>query len=138
MSDHEKNTRLTTASGRPYYEHENSQTAGPRGPILLQDYILHEKLGESVLADWFDRNDAGENDHYTQPGNLFRLVTPEQKTATIQNIVNAMSGINGPKRAEIINRQLCHFFRADISLGLRIAQGLGIDISQHAAAISLN
>ncbi|HNS17568.1 MAG TPA: catalase [Bacteroidales bacterium] len=36
--------KLTTASGRPYVENENSQTVGPRGPVLLQDYILHEKM----------------------------------------------------------------------------------------------
>lgn len=37
--------KLTTASGRPYFENEDSMTAGQRGPILLQDYYLHEKLG---------------------------------------------------------------------------------------------
>src|SRR5258708_19780955 len=36
--------KLTTASGIPYAENENSMTVGPRGPILLQDYILHEKM----------------------------------------------------------------------------------------------
>src|SRR6201990_905707 len=36
--------KLTTASGIPYFEHENSQTVGPRGPVLLQDFILHEKM----------------------------------------------------------------------------------------------
>src|SRR5579871_5272513 len=39
-----KKKKLTTASGIPYYEHENSMTVGPRGPILLQDFILHEKM----------------------------------------------------------------------------------------------
>ena len=39
-----KKKKLTTASGRPYFENEDSMTAGPRGPILLQDYYLHEKL----------------------------------------------------------------------------------------------
>lgn len=39
-----ENKKLTTASGRPYYENEDSMTAGARGPILLQDYYLHEKL----------------------------------------------------------------------------------------------
>jgi catalase len=39
-----------------------------------------------------------------------------------------MSGITGPKKNDIINRQLCHWFRADISLGLGIAQGLQIQI----------
>src|SRR5262244_2736495 len=36
--------KLTTASGRPYVENDNAMTIGPRGPVLLQDYILHEKL----------------------------------------------------------------------------------------------
>ncbi|ARS35935.1 catalase [Pontibacter actiniarum] len=91
-----------------------------------------ENLGQNVVADWYDRNSEGENDHYTQPGDLFRLMTPEEKQNTISNIVGAMQGISGEKRDLIINRQLCHFFRADISLGLGVAQGLGVDITQHA------
>ncbi len=39
-----KDKKLTTNSGRPYFENEDSQTAGPRGQVLLQDYHLHEKL----------------------------------------------------------------------------------------------
>ena len=38
-----------------------------------------------------------------------------------------MRGIDGPKKGEIINRQLCHFFRADIGLGMAIAQALGVN-----------
>ena len=83
---------------------------------------------ESNVAGWYDRNAEGENDHYTQPGNLFRLLVPEQQQHLISNIVGAMSGIDGPKRMEIINRQLCHWFRADPRLGMGIAQGLGIQI----------
>ncbi|WP_177733277.1 catalase [Flavobacterium inviolabile] len=80
------------------------------------------------LADWYDRNAEGENDHFTQPGNLFRLMTPEAQQNTINNIVGAMKGIGGPKRLEIINRQLCHWFRADAKLGMGIAQGLGVEV----------
>lgn len=83
---------------------------------------------DDLVADRYDRNAEGENDHYTQPGNLFRLLTPQEKESAIQNIVNSMSGIEGPKRNEIINRQLCHWFRADVQLGMGIAQGLGIQI----------
>jgi catalase len=39
-----KDKKLTTASGKPYFENEDSMTVGPRGPILLQDFYLHEKL----------------------------------------------------------------------------------------------
>ncbi|OYQ36080.1 catalase [Flavobacterium cyanobacteriorum] len=85
---------------------------------------------ESNLADWYDRNAEGENDHYSQPGNLFRLMDEEAKQNTINNIVGAMSGISGPKRDEIINRQLCHWFRADINLGLAIASGLNVTIDR--------
>ncbi len=40
----EKKKKLTTADGKPYFENEDSMTAGPRGPVLLQDFYLHEKL----------------------------------------------------------------------------------------------
>jgi len=40
----EQSRKLTTASGRPYVENDNTMTVGPRGPVLLQDYILHEKM----------------------------------------------------------------------------------------------
>ncbi len=36
--------RLTTTAGAPVSSNQFSQTAGPRGPILLQDYQLIEKL----------------------------------------------------------------------------------------------
>lgn len=36
--------RLTTSAGAPIADNQNSITAGPRGPVLLQDYQLLEKL----------------------------------------------------------------------------------------------
>jgi catalase len=36
--------RLTTASGIPVADNQNSLSAGPRGPLLLQDFHLIEKL----------------------------------------------------------------------------------------------
>ena len=39
-----KRKRLTTESGAPVADNQNSQTAGPRGPVLLQDQHLLEKL----------------------------------------------------------------------------------------------
>ena len=83
---------------------------------------------DSTVAGWFDRNEKGEDDHYSQPGNLFRLMQPHLQQNTISNIVGAMSGIDGPKKEEIVNRQLCHWFRADVNLGMGVAQGLGVQI----------
>ncbi|MGZ3755327.1 MAG: catalase [Mucilaginibacter sp.] len=86
-------------------------------------------LGTS-LAGWYDRNAEGENDHYTQPGDLYRLMPEEQKQHLIKNIVNSMKGISGLKKDIITNRQLCHWFRADINLGMAIAKGLELDLNE--------
>lgn len=84
---------------------------------------------QSNIADWFDRNGEGENDHYTQPGWLFnKAMNDYDRHNLVSNIVGAMSGISGPKKELIVNRQLCHFFRADAKLGMAIAQGLGVDV----------
>ncbi len=36
--------QLTTSAGNPIADNQNSLSAGPRGPLLLQDYQLLEKL----------------------------------------------------------------------------------------------
>ncbi len=36
--------KLTNAAGAPVVDNNNTQTAGPRGPVLLQDVWLLEKL----------------------------------------------------------------------------------------------
>lgn len=88
---------------------------------------------ESTVAGWFDRNGPGENDHYSQPGIFYRKVLSESdKNSLVHNIVASMRGISGPKKDEIVNRQLCHFFRADIGFGIAVAAGLGVSIDPAA------
>jgi catalase len=43
-SDKPDKTPLTTAFGAPVVDNQNSMTAGPRGPLLMQDVWLIEKL----------------------------------------------------------------------------------------------
>jgi catalase len=38
--------KLTTAAGAPVPENQNTMTAGPRGPALLQDVWFLEKLAD--------------------------------------------------------------------------------------------
>src|SRR5271163_2859609 len=38
-----KPIQLTTSAGNPVADNQNSITAGPRGPLLMQDYQLLEK-----------------------------------------------------------------------------------------------
>jgi catalase len=37
------NQQLTTASGAPVGDDQNSLTAGPRGPVVMEDYLLFER-----------------------------------------------------------------------------------------------
>lgn len=92
---------------------------------------------ESDTAGWFSRNGAGEDDHFSQPGIFYREVLGEaDKKSLVENIANSMKGISGPKKAEIINRQLCHFFRADIGLGMAIATALGVNVEEGKSLFS--
>ncbi|NLA99968.1 MAG: catalase, partial [Methanomicrobiales archaeon] len=36
--------KLTTAAGAPVPDNQNAMTAGPRGPMLMQDVWYQEKL----------------------------------------------------------------------------------------------
>ena len=50
-----KETKLTTAAGAPVADNQNSQTAGPRGLMLLQDVWHLEKLAHfarEVIPEW--------------------------------------------------------------------------------------
>ena len=74
-------------------------------------------------ADRYDHRKG--NDDYTQVGNLFRLMSANQKQQLIDNIVSAMKTV--PK--EIQERQAAHFFNADPAYGEGVAKGLGLPMS---------
>ncbi len=115
---------------------DNGASSPNYRPNSFDDIIVDERYKEPPMqlessnADWFDRNE-NDDDHYTQPGNLYRHAMNEQdRKNLISNIVSAMSGICGEKKDKIIYRQLCHFFRADSQLGIAIANGLGIALDE--------
>src|SRR5688572_20807913 len=62
------------------------------------------------------------NDDFEQPGNLYRLMTPDQKARLISNIVGHL----GRARKDIQEREVQLFYRADPDYGMRIAKGLGL------------
>ncbi len=82
---------------------------------------------DGTTADYYDRNEY-DDDHYTQPGDLYRKVMTEgERKNTLSNLIGAMSGIGGPKRDEIIRRQLGHFYKMDKELAMDIAKGLNFN-----------
>lgn len=83
---------------------------------------------DSTRVGNFNRNE-NDDDHYTQPELLYtKALNQKDRENLVYNITQSMKGISGPKREEIINRQLCHFFRANIELGMKIAMSLQINI----------
>ena len=70
-------------------------------------------------ADRYNHREG--NDDYTQPGNLFRLMSPDQQQQLFSNIAEAMQGVP----AEIIDRQLVHFTKADPAYGAGVTKALG-------------
>ncbi|VVE00441.1 catalase [Pandoraea aquatica] len=66
MSDKMK---LTTAAGAPVTDNQNTQTAGPRGPALLQDVWLIEKLAH------FDREVIPERRVHAKGSGAFGKLT---------------------------------------------------------------
>ncbi len=56
------------------------------------------------------------NDDYRQPGDLFRLMSPEQKDQLFHNIKAAMDGVP----VGIVKRQIVHFYRVDPDYGIGV------------------
>ncbi|MCW2244002.1 catalase [Azospirillum canadense] len=77
---------LTTASGIPVADNQNSLTAGPRGPVLIQDFHLLEKLAH------FNRERIPERVVHAKGAGaygLFRVtcdVTPYTKAAFLNTV----------------------------------------------------
>ncbi|WHX39907.1 catalase KatA [Mesobacillus sp. AQ2] len=67
------------------------------------------------------------HDHYTQAGDLYRLMSEEERARLVANIVTAMKPV---ERDDIKLRQIGHFYKADSEYGTRIAQGLGLQVPQ--------
>lgn len=71
-------------------------------------------------ADRYDHHI--NNEDYTQPGNLYRLMNENQKCQLVDNIVRSIKSV--PKAIQL--RQIVHFSSADKDYGLRVANALGL------------
>lgn len=82
-------------------------------------------LAVSGAADiWNFRED--DDDYYTQPGKLFRLMNPEQQKVLFENTARAMG--DAPK--EIKLRHIGNCLKADPAYGKGVADALGIPVDE--------
>ena len=65
----EKKSKLTTAAGAPVADNQNAMTAGPRGPMLMQDVWFQEKLAH------FDREVIPERRMHAKGSGAFGTFT---------------------------------------------------------------
>ncbi len=71
-----------------------------------------------------------DDDYYTQPGKLWRLMTPEDRQATCDNTARAMEGV--PLFIKQRHVRACH--NADPEYGEKLAESLGISLSEALVA----
>ena len=120
VMNYQRDGSMSTGQGgaSPNY-YPNSYDDAPKADPSYAEPPL--PLGDVAVDRYDSRKD---HDDYTQPGNLYRLFSDEQK----ERLTTAISGALGDATPEIQMRQLCHFFRADPDYGRRVAQKLGVEI----------
>lgn len=79
-------TKLTTSAGVPVSDNQNSQTASPRGPILMQDVYLTEKLAH------FNRERVPERVVHAKGAGAYGkfTVTRDLSDYTVANLFSAV------------------------------------------------
>jgi catalase len=90
-------THLTSASGIPVADNQNSLSAGPRGPLLLQDFHLIEKLQH------FNRERIPERVVHAKGSGAYGTLTVTH---------------------DITSRQIGHFTKADPAYGAAVESKL--------------
>jgi catalase len=73
---------------------------------------------------WNFRED--DNDYYTQPGKLFRLISPAQQKVLFENTARAM----GDSPREIKIRHIRNCMKADSAYGKGVADALEISLNE--------
>jgi catalase len=85
---------------------------------------------DAGVADRYNHRDG--NDDYRQAGDLFRLMSADQKGPLFHNIKAAVDGVP----MEIAKRQVAHFYRADPDYGIGVATRMGLSASDLPSAIA--
>jgi len=79
---------------------------------------------EGAADNWNHRDDS--DDYYSQPGNLFRMMNPDQQKVLFENTARAMG--DAPEEVKI--RHISNCSKADAAYGEGVAEALGIPMSK--------
>ena len=106
------------ANGGPGPNYEPNTANGP-SPAPLYSPTPVEVAGAGVRVGYRD-----EDNDFVQAGDLYRLMSEDEKARLVDNLVNHMKSV----RKDVQQRQVLHFYKADSDYGQRVAQGLGIEV----------
>ncbi|NRR24931.1 catalase KatA [Bacillus velezensis] len=107
--------RFDDNGGRSVYYEPNSFGGPKESP--------EDKQATYPVSGFADSVSYNHHDHYTQAGDLYRLMSEEERARLVANIVSAMKPV---EKEEIKLRQIGHFYKADPEYGRRVAEGLGL------------
>lgn len=116
-SAHRDGAMRVDGNGGSDPNYEPNGRGGPRDNPTFAEPALHEAFGGSI-ARYDHRND--DEDYYSQPGALYRLMTDAQRDALIGNLARHMTGVD----ADIRQRAVEHFRKVDAEYGAKLEAAL--------------
>jgi catalase len=104
-------------NGGPDPNYEPNSTGGPAADPAFSEPPL-KISGDAARYE----QKRGVDDDYIQPGDLFRLMSPEQQKGLAENIAGSLGNV--PK--DLQERMVAHFRKADQAYGDGVARALGL------------
>jgi catalase len=105
--------RVDGNGGRGTHYEPNS-----RGALQAQpDYAEPPLRNEGAVARWNHREDT---DYFSQPGDLFRMMTQAQQLVLFDNTARAINGVSQP----VIDRHIANCVKADPAYGKGVAEAI--------------
>lgn len=94
---------MTTTAGRPVADNQNSVTAGPRGPLLAQDFLLFEKMAhfnrERIPERVVHAKGSGAYGHFVATNDITRYTTAKlfSEIGKMTEVMTRFSTVGGEK-----------------------------------------
>jgi catalase len=95
------------------------------GPTQDKRYVERPVTYDTATVGRYDHREH-DGDYYTQPGNLFRLMTPDAQERLCGNIAAGL----GQVETRIQDLQINHFYKCDPKYGEGVAKAIGRRIEE--------
>lgn len=100
------------------------------GPTQNKKFLERATTYDDATVARYDHREL-DGDYYTQPGNLFRLMTPDAQQRLIGNIAASLGNVE--KRIQDL--QIEHFTKCDPKYGEGVARAIGCGIEENVKKV---